>query len=145
MPSDRCDLVSTDHARRREPMLGGMAMLPAPAGTDILIADDDELISDVMAMTLESAGYRVTCAPGGRIALDAPVDAHLVLLDAHVPGTDFDDTRAFLLGHGVSVLVMSGEPSPPRGVAPEDFLSKPVELDRLLAAVQRIASTLTRN
>jgi DNA-binding response OmpR family regulator len=93
-----------------------------------------------MAMSLESLGYRVSCAPGGRIALDQPLDARLVILDANVPGTDFDETRAKLAARGIRVLVMSGEPVPPPGVAVDDFLSKPVELGHLVATVERIIS-----
>jgi two-component system response regulator GlrR len=118
-----------------------MATLPVRPGTEVLVADDDELVSDVIAMALESHGYRVTQVAGGRIALDEPITARLAILDARVPGRDFAATRRALVDRGLRVLVISGEPTPPVGIADEDFLSKPIDLDQLLSAVGRLTTT----
>lgn len=118
-----------------------MALLPVPSNRGILVADDDDLLSDVVSMTLQLQGYRVTQAPRGRIAPEDCSDTQLVILDAHVPGSDFDATLDWLHERGIAVLVMSGEISPPVGVDPGDYLAKPVDLEVLLATVQRMTST----
>jgi DNA-binding response OmpR family regulator len=133
-------LLPNGSSNPRKPKLGGMAMMPVPSGTHVLVADDDDLVSDVITMALESHGYRVTQVAGGRIDPDQPVHARLAILDARVPGRDFATTRRALVESGVHVLVISGEATPPDGVADEDFLSKPIDLDQLLSAVGRLAS-----
>ena len=125
-------------------MLSRMALPSVPDGREILVADDDVLLGDVVAMTLELHGYRVTRAPAGRIGFRDPIDAQLVILDAHVPGTDFGVTLALLRQRGIPVLVVSGESVPPAEVDPGDYLAKPVDLDALLAAVDRLASAKPR-
>ena len=118
-----------------------MSMPHLGAALRIVVADDDDLLSAVVASSLESHGYVVSCAPRGLISVAAPVDADLVILDARVPGQDFDSTLELLRQQSVAVLVFSGELSPPPGVAPDDYLAKPVDLSDLLGAVSRLVLT----
>jgi DNA-binding response OmpR family regulator len=106
----------------------------------VIIADDDNLVSAVVARSLESHGYLVRTSPMGRIRRDTPLDADLVILDAHVPDQDFESTLAFIRGRGVPVLVLSGESLPTASVEPSEYLGKPVDLNRLLGTVARIIS-----
>ena len=121
-------------------MLCSMPSQPAGAALRILVADDDDLLSEVLARALEGDGYEVSCAPRGLIspALIRTVD--LVILDANIPGIDFAWALRLLRESETTVLVVSGELSPPPDVGDDEYLAKPVELDRLLAAVRRLAS-----
>jgi DNA-binding response OmpR family regulator len=125
-------------------MLCDMSMPHPGTAPRIIIADDDDLLSAVVASSLESHGYTVSCAPCGLISLRTPVDADLVILDAHVPGQDFDSTLELLRRQSVAVLVFSGEHSLPPGVDSGDYLAKPVDLDRLLGAVARLVPTAAK-
>ena len=53
----------------------------------VLIVEDDEIIRDMIDITLSQAGYRVTTAGSGESALDLlkRVKVDLVLLDVHMP------------------------------------------------------------
>jgi len=53
----------------------------------VLIVEDDEMIRDMIDITLSQAGYRVTTAGSGEAALDLlkRVKVDLVLLDVHMP------------------------------------------------------------
>jgi DNA-binding response OmpR family regulator len=119
-------------------MLCDMSMPHSGAAPKIVVADDDDLLSAVLANSLESRGYKVSCAPQGRIAPGTSVDADLVILDAHVPGQSFELTLEVLREQSIAVLVFSGELSPPVGVLGNQYLAKPVELDLLFRAVARL-------
>jgi two-component system, OmpR family, response regulator len=116
-------------------------MLSRPPGANpkILVADDDDLLSEVVSQSLRSNGYRVSCAPRGVIAPELTADVDLVVLDANIPEVDFDSTFRFLEESHIAVLVLTGETSPPAGVRPDQYLGKPVDLEDLLAAVKRLA------
>jgi DNA-binding response OmpR family regulator len=121
-------------------MLCNMPSQPSGAAQRILVADDDDLLSEVLARALENHGYLVSCAPRGVISPELAADVDLVVLDAHIPGIDFALTLRLLRESDIAVLVVSGEPSPPPGVSHDEFLAKPVDLVRLLSAVGRLAT-----
>jgi DNA-binding response OmpR family regulator len=116
-----------------------MPSQPSGAAQRILVADDDDLLSEVLARALESNGYLVSRAPRGLISSELAADVDLVVLDAHIPGSDFAWTLRLLRERNTGVLVLSGELSLPPGVREDEYLAKPVDLDRLLAAVRRLA------
>jgi DNA-binding response OmpR family regulator len=121
-------------------MLSIMSMSPMGAPQKVLIVDDDDLLSEVLVRSLEAHGYDVSHAPGGIISPECSDGVQLVILDAHIPGSDFASTLRMLRDRSVGVLVLSGELSPPVGVSADDYLGKPVGLPHLLAAVARLAS-----
>ena len=53
----------------------------------VMIVEDDDLVRDMMDITLSQAGYRVTSAGSGESALDLlrRIKVELVLLDIHMP------------------------------------------------------------
>ena len=124
-------------------MLCIMPSQPSGAAQRILVADDDDLLSEVLANALERHGYVVSRAPRGVISAALAAEVDLVVLDAHIPGIDFDWALRLLRERETPLLVLSGEPSPPPGVDDDEFLAKPVDLGRLLAAVRRLASPAT--
>ncbi|MCI0342910.1 MAG: sigma-54 dependent transcriptional regulator [Planctomycetales bacterium] len=113
----------------------------------LLIADDEETIRENLAVLFRREGYRVHVAASGEEALES-VEAHhpdVLLLDLKLPGMD-----------GIGVLrELSADPHPPGVIlltaygdiptaveavkfGAADFLTKPVDLDRLRARVAEV-------
>lgn len=109
----------------------------------MLVVDDDLAIREVVSEVLRDEGYDVTCAADGVQAMDAMRRAprpDLVLLDLMMPvmsgwevleqvHDDSDLSR-------VPIVVVSAMTAP----GGHEHLSKPIDLDRLLATVKRLAS-----
>ena len=111
----------------------------------ILVADDEAPVRLLIEKILQSAGYRVTSVPDGMAAVKAaredPPD--LVICDLTMPGIDgftvismFKRTRTFK----APILVLSGhvrekDAQDALRSGAEAFIAKPVEREKLLAAV----------
>lgn len=115
----------------------------------ILIADDEKNIREGLATSLELDGYNVISAENGEIALDLMKknNIDLVITDLRMPRLTGEE----LLSHIVSswptipVIVFTGHGSIETAVEAMrkgafDFLTKPVNLDRLTLLVQRALS-----
>ncbi len=112
----------------------------------VLLVDDDVDVLRTVGQVFERAGYEVArelTAESGLAAYDR-LRPEVVLLDLHLPGMNgldalvrFKERNAaviLLTGHGdVSIAVEAMQ----RGA--ENFLSKPVDMGHLLAAVARVA------
>ena len=114
----------------------------------ILIVEDDVDVREALATLLETQGYRVLEAENGLQALgrlrDTAFDVCLILLDLFMPvmnGWAFreeqlrDPTMA-----GVPVVVVTADVSARRtgkDLRAAEYLTKPVDFDRLLAVVAR--------
>ena len=117
-----------------------------PLGPTLLLVEDDDSIREIVSEVLASRGYEVLSARNGREALEvlrrrAASPPRVILLDLMMPDMD---GRQFLAERRkdpamvpipVIVLTAAGrtQVSPELDVAA--WLSKPVELDRLLATV----------
>jgi two-component system response regulator FlrC len=129
------------------------------AAADILIVEDDEMTREVLAEFLESEGYSVYQAPDGRPALERmrthPVGL-VVLLDLMMPGMDGYAVLQAVAAesskapkHAYILMSATGRFLPTK-VIPllkqlnVSSLSKPFDLDELLAAVQKAASRLQK-
>lgn len=111
----------------------------------ILVIDDEAPVRLLMQKILESAGYRVTAVGDGASALKAAREDQpdLAICDLLMPGPDgftlcstFSRNKAFR----IPVLVVSGSVSDKEEKAAlkagaDAFIPKPVERERLLAAV----------
>ena len=111
----------------------------------VAIVDDDEAVRDALAMMLRTAGFAVeshASAPDF-LARRPPPPPACVVLDVRMPGMsgielqeklaerDFDLPILFLTGHGdVPMAVRAMK----KGAF--DFLEKPVDAERLVAAVK---------
>jgi PAS domain S-box-containing protein len=121
-------------------------------GARILVVDDGETNRDLIQLVLTNAGARVTCAIDGRDALSAvgrePID--LVLMDLQMPVMDgFTATRR-LRGQGYSKPIVALTAHAMRGDADRclsggfsGYLSKPINIDRLIATVRDSLSKAT--
>lgn len=111
----------------------------------ILVVDDDEGVRQAFRRLLASAGFAVNTLDSGAELLgfdpqDQPV---CIVLDHDMPGlTGLDLQRSMAPDSPVSIVFVTGHADVPLSVAAMkagavDFLTKPVEADRLIDAVQR--------
>ncbi len=114
----------------------------------LLILEDDVQVAASLDRALRAHGYQVRVAHNAQQALEAartaPLD--LILCDVRMPGVDGLDALATLrtLQEGVRSIVMTGyasEDAPIRAIQNQvdDYLFKPVQLDKLLASIRRSA------
>jgi CheY-like chemotaxis protein len=120
-----------------------------PPGPLILVVDDDADLRDSLAQVLLDEGYAVAKAAHGGEALDClragPLPS-VILLDLMMPvlnGWQFREAqvRDPELA-SIPVLVISADPSAARAAAElgvTGSLSKPLDVGRLLAAIERCA------
>ncbi|UXY13949.1 response regulator [Chitiniphilus purpureus] len=115
----------------------------------ILSVDDSPSIRQMIAFTLENAGYRVVPAANGEeaLALAQSQPCHLVITDQNMPGMDglslIRALRALPDYRQVPILMLtteSGEQMKAAGRAAgaTGWLVKPFEPRRLVEVVQRV-------
>jgi CheY-like chemotaxis protein len=133
----------------------GRADAPEHGATIVLIEDDDD-IREIVAEVLRTEGYSVfTAAHGGEgLALCRQLGGKavsLVLLDFMMPVLDGSQVLSVLKGdpelEAIPVIVVSAASRQKlatgfQGIAA--WLSKPVEMQDLLAAVREVLGTVTR-
>jgi len=113
----------------------------------VVIADDDPLIRAVLRAAMVGDGYTVVEAEDGPQAVSVVTSSSpgLVILDARMPGSSLADTFAQTRARapGVPILILSGQPDPPPEASTEGcaFLSKPVTLSDLRAAVDALTGS----
>ena len=119
---------------------------PAAAPPYVLVADDSAEMRSLLSDVLTDAGYEVrTVASGGRALSEMTSRRPDVLItDLFMPGMTGFSLRAEMLRRAelvtVPVIVLSAywhRPSETLEVA--DVLTKPLNIDRLLASVERLA------
>jgi DNA-binding response OmpR family regulator len=115
----------------------------------ILIVDDDPAIRDVVSDILEMSDYHVKTARNGAEALDTMRSDRpaAVLLDLMMPVMDgwefLREYRVQAPASPVPVVVMSAAQDASSDVeelGAQGFLSKPFEIETILAIVGRVAS-----
>jgi two-component system response regulator GlrR len=112
----------------------------------ILLVDDDAKLARVLALRLESEGYDVVAAASGEEALERLGESRpgFVLADLRMPGMDGIELLARIQERypGLPVALISAQGDIPDAVRAThagavDFLTKPVDRDRLLDVVRR--------
>jgi DNA-binding response OmpR family regulator len=117
------------------------------AMTRVLLAEDDQAISEPLARALRREGYEVEVCEDGPGALESatgtPVD--LVVLDIGLPGMDGLEVcrRLRTEGSGVPVLVLTARTDEVDTVVgldagADDYVTKPFRLAELLARVRAL-------
>jgi DNA-binding response OmpR family regulator len=116
--------------------------------TRVLLAEDDQAISEPLARALRREGYGVEVCEDGPGALESatggtPVD--LVVLDIGLPGMDGLEVcrRLRTEGSGVPVLVLTARTDEVDTVVgldagADDYVTKPFRLAELLARVRAL-------
>jgi len=117
------------------------------SGKSILVVEDDPATRDAVAIVLQDEGYAVTGVANGQEALQhlrrtTPPD--LILLDLMMPvmnGWEFRKQQAKEPAlKSIPVMIVSADAGVPQKAAAMgavDYLTKPIDLDKLLEAVQR--------
>lgn len=112
----------------------------------ILIIDDEKNIREGLGTALELEGYGVKLAENGEVGLKLieKGDIDLVITDLRMPGISGEEVIAKVAGEspGVPVIVLTGHGSIDSAVTAMrngayDFLTKPLNLDRLILIVKR--------
>ena len=114
---------------------------------DILLVEDDKEFADSLSDVLRDEGYGVTSFAMPEDAIEWLLSgqrAALVLLDLRTPGMSAQRFRALLVAtpalRDLPVVVVSGDPNIRQiagSIGASDALEKPVDMDRLLATVDR--------
>jgi CheY-like chemotaxis protein len=115
---------------------------PAEASL-VLVIDDDSAVQDLMRRFLAKEGFRVATAAGGeeglRLARDLQPDA--ITLDVMMPGLDGWAVLTALKGGSVTaaipviMLTMLDDRSLGYALGAADYLTKPIDRERLVAAL----------
>lgn len=118
------------------------------AGLRVLLVDDSRTNQIIVSTLLTKAGVTVRCVEDGPAALETldsdPYD--IVLMDLQLPGMDgYEITRRLRSRPrlaGLPVIALSGyslkeQQAGAAGIGINDFVTKPVRLDDLLAALAR--------
>lgn len=112
----------------------------------ILIIDDEKNIREGLGTALELEGYDVKLAENGEVGLKLieKGDIDLVITDLRMPGISGEEVIAKVAGEspGIPVIVLTGHGSIDSAVTAMrngayDFLTKPLNLDRLILIVKR--------
>ena len=113
----------------------------------ILVVDDEENISELIAMALRYEGFEVTTAGTGRkaveIARGSPID--LIVLDVMLPDIDGFEVAQQLAGsgHRVPIVFLTARDTTSdkiRGltVGGDDYVTKPFSLEELVARIHAV-------
>ena len=129
---------------RRDEGSGSEAASGGRRGRTILVVDDEPMVREVAALTLQSEGFAVVTARDGREALhviDSRDDIAAVILDLSLPDVGAEEMVGSIRRRrpGIPVILSSGHPEPivTRGLQEgmTTFLPKPWELSQLLEIV----------
>jgi diguanylate cyclase (GGDEF)-like protein len=118
-------------------------------GVHILVVDDDRLLRDIAAATLEEAGFVVRTAAGGNAAVAECRRAlpDLVLMDVNMPDGDgyqaCADIRALPGGRDLPIVMITGHDDPASinlayEAAATDFVVKPINWPLLVHRIRYV-------
>lgn len=121
------------------------------SGANILVVDDDPLILKLVEDGLTKRGYRITTALDGEVGIflasDMPFD--LIVLDATMPGlSGFDVLRHLSADNATAAIPVmmltsrkqKADVETALALGAKDYLTKPFDIGRLLARVERMLS-----
>ena len=122
-----------------------MGYMEDVAGEHILVVEDDRGVRESLSDALTLEGYEVTCAENGAVALRHLSGGQrpcLILLDLMMPVMDGWTFRSAMLGDpalaDIPVIVMTATRQyDPELFAACEVMPKPLQLERLLATVER--------
>lgn len=121
--------------------------------TRVLVVDDDMALSRALAINLRARGYEVSVASDGRAALDVLARFHpeVVILDLGLPDLDGIEVLHGIRGwNQVPVVVLSARTTSDEKVdaldaGADDYITKPFEMNELLARIRAAARRGTIN
>jgi len=122
-----------------------MSATPVPSHQKcVLIVDDDPDIREILQEVFRDQGFLVLTASNGEVAFHALRTAQpdVIVLDIHMPimdGVTFAITYQSRPGPHAPIVVFSSaaETQQMRDIHPESTVTKPCDLDVLIATVER--------
>jgi CheY-like chemotaxis protein len=109
----------------------------------VLVADDEQAITELVAFALEIEGFQVIQAPDGLEALRLVKEErpNLAMIDIMMPGMDGREVSRRIKDNpetsGIPVLLFSAAPNPDIADAKADgFMPKPFDVNQLVEAVR---------
>ena len=137
-----------------EAVEGTLLETPSPAaGTaTILVVDDDPDAVNLLRLYLEAEGYSVTGACNGETALPLAVELQpaVILLDILMPGLDgftvLEKLKTNPVTQDIPVVIVSALAEQDKGLSlgAVDYLTKPIDRQRLLQSVSRLTRLKSR-
>jgi two-component system OmpR family response regulator len=118
-----------------------------PEGVRVLVVDDEDYITDLIAVGLRFVGFEVDTAADGREALAKVLSTRpdLIVLDVAMPGMDGFEVLQRLRRDGLDtpVVFLTARDAPADRVkglhlGGDDYITKPFSLDELLARIEAI-------
>ncbi|HEX2922448.1 MAG TPA: response regulator [Chloroflexota bacterium] len=113
----------------------------------VLVADDEEAITELVAFALELEGFQVIQAPDGPEALRLAKEEHpdLAMVDVMMPGLDGREVSRRIKEDPttarIPVLLFSAAPNPDLTEAKADgFMPKPFDVNQLVDIVRHYIS-----
>ena len=129
--------------------LTALAEHPGLSGKHVLVIDDDARNVFAITSTLELHGLRITQAGDGRRGIEtlrAAPEIDLILMDLMMPGMDGYATMAAIRQMprferlpiiAVTARAMPGDREKSLAAGANDYVTKPVDTDELLACMER--------
>ena len=120
-----------------------------PAQTKILVVEDHPDNRELILLMLDAIGYLADCVNNGREALErlAQQQYDLILMDCQMPELDGYQTTATIRQQegqqthtaiiGLTANAMSGDRQKCLDAGMDDYLSKPIDLNKLTAVLQK--------
>jgi two-component system OmpR family response regulator len=118
-----------------------------PQGVRILVVDDEEYITDLVAVGLRFVGFEVDTGADGREALAkvAEFRPDLIVLDVSMPALDGLEVVQRLRRDGIAtpVVFLTARDAPAERVkglhlGADDYVTKPFNLEELLARIEAV-------
>ena len=128
--------------------------MPEATLPSVLVVDDNHDNADIVRQYLEAKGYPVSVAYSGEEALSLfeSVRPSIVLLDVMMPGRDGWEVCRLMKQHpshdrGVRVIMVTAldqwdDKRQALQSGADDYVTKPIDLPRLVRAVERNAAAL---
>ena len=115
----------------------------------ILLVEDNEMNRDMLSRRLQKKGYEVVMAVDGEqgVAMAETQAPALVLMDMSLPGLDgWEATRRLKAAAGTRAIpvialtahAMAGDREKALAAGCDDFDTKPIKLERLLAKIEAL-------
>lgn len=126
----------------------------APGPSRVLLAEDNPDNVDLISLILLQVEVELTHVENGRLAVDAAMQAtadgtpfDLILMDMQMPELDGYGATRELRGHGVTTPIvaltanaMSQDRQACLDAGCDDYLAKPIDVDKLLATVAQMTT-----
>ncbi len=146
----QCPIRNRESSREGSKAVGGTLKKGNPAGTRILVAEDNVMNQEVVRGMLEALNYTVDIAPNGKEAVKAASESFydLIFMDCQMPEMDgFEATRCIrdqerAIGKRTRIVALTGnvvkedlDKCLAHGM--DDFLGKPFTLEKLGAMLSK--------